>query len=173
MPICTKCKIDKESPFFAKNSRRPNGLMALCRECDSAKNRNYRGRNKESVDVAERSRRRKWGKDNPEKSRAYNSLKRAALRRAVPRWGIDVVKIESEWRKANPGFSLDHIVPITPPLSVALGARPLHGREKTSFVGPLIPLVYGFHTPANWQPLTLAENASKSNRIWPCAPWDC
>lgn len=43
--------------------------------------------------------------------------------------------------------------------------------KKGRFIGPLIPLVYGFHTPANWQSLSKSANSIKGNRDWPCAPW--
>ncbi len=114
---------------------------------------------------------KKWQKKNPDKVRAASSSKRAAARRAIPRWETDAKSRELQWRKKNPGMTLDHIVPISPPMAVTLGAKPANWQRRKSFVGPLIPLVYGFHTEANWAPLLFHENARKGNRDWPDSPW--
>src|ERR1700737_3879626 len=78
---------------------------------------------------------------------------------------------EPPWGKENPGMTLDHIVPITPPMAFTLGGKPANWRSRSSFVGPLIPIVYGFQQKANWAPLPFHENARKGNRDWPDSPW--
>jgi hypothetical protein len=106
----------------------------------------------------------------PEIGRAASSSRRARKLRAIPSWEIDIRRTEVAWREANPGVELDHVVPLTPPVAVTLGGRPI-SRNNRTFIGPLIPLVYGFHTPANWQPLGMTENRRKGNRDWPNSPW--
>jgi hypothetical protein len=135
---------------------------------------------------AHKEKKRAWAAANPDKVRAgirawraanretvYAQIthRRAAKLAAIPQWEREAIARETAWRKQNPGMSLDHIVPISPPLAATLGGRPLNAEARKRFVGPLIPLVYGFHTEANWQPLTRAENSRKGNREWPHAPW--
>lgn len=114
---------------------------------------------------------RAWQQENPDKVRAASSYRRAAARRAIPAWETDVKVSELRWRKAHPGVTLDHIVPVTPPMATTLGAKPANWQQRRKFVGPLIPLVYGFHTESNWAPLLFRENARKGNRDWPDSPW--
>ena len=114
---------------------------------------------------------RKWQQANPDKVRAASSHRRAATRRAIPQWETDAKARELQWRKDHPGMTLDHIVPITPPMAITLGGRPPNWWSRKKFVGPLLPLVYGFHTEANWAPLPFHENARKGNRDWPDSPW--
>jgi hypothetical protein len=114
---------------------------------------------------------RAWQQANPDRVRASSSNRRAAHKLAIPAWEQDAKARELQWRKQNPGMTLDHIVPITPPLAITLGAKPANWQQRRKFVGPLIPLVYGFHTEANWAPLAFHENARKGNRDWPDSPW--
>jgi hypothetical protein len=135
------------------------------------KTKEYRDSNLEKITERDRVRLKKYRKDNPERTRASQSARRALKLRSIPKWETDIRLKEVEWRKQHPGMSLDHIVPITPPLSLNLGGKPLCAASRKRFIGPLVPIVYGFHTPANWQPLTLRENISKGNRDWPDSPW--
>ena len=114
---------------------------------------------------------RKWQQANPDKVRINASCRRSTKKRAIPKWEVDARARELQWRKENPGMTLDHIVPITPPMAFTLGGKPANWRSRSSFVGPLIPIVYGFHTEANWAPLPFHENARKGNRDWPDSPW--
>jgi hypothetical protein len=114
---------------------------------------------------------RKWRRANPDAVRAFYSHRRANEKRAVPKWETQAIQRERAWRVQHPDMTLDHIVPITPPKAATLGGRPLTSHAKKYFVGPLIPLVYGFHTESNWQPLTKSENSRKNNFDWPHAPW--
>ena len=114
----------------------------------------------------------RWRKENPERARRQSSSWRVARLRAVPPWMTyeEAKGRELQWRLADEhaGMELDHIVPLTPPLAKTLGGKPTRSR---TFVGPLIPIVYGWHYEANWQPLTRTENIVKGNRDWPDAPW--
>ena len=118
-----------------------------------------------------REARSKWWAANPDRTVTYRSLRRAAMLNAVPAWEIGPRGSEQAWRRSNPGMALDHIVPVTSPLACTLGGKPMSWQMRRKFVGPLIPIVYGFHTQANWQPLPKSENSRKSNRHWPDSPW--
>lgn len=114
---------------------------------------------------------RKYQKTHPDKIRASSSRRRAMKQRAIPVWEADALSRELEWRKTHPGMTLDHIVPITPPMATTLGGKPPNWWARKKFIGPLLPLVYGFHTEPNWAPLPFHENARKGNRDWPDSPW--
>ena len=178
---CSKCGIEKPLAEFFKDSRDATGRTSACNLCEaerkktayesdpavfSERKKSYRARNLEKV----REGHRKYKKENPERGCAQTTARNARKRNAIPPWETNVIAAETQWRKDYPGMTLDHIVPITPPVSASLGGRPIH-RSNRTFVGPLIPIVYGLHTRANWQPLENLENARKNNRDWPDAPW--
>jgi hypothetical protein len=177
---CTKCGVDKSLTEFYKDGRDPTGRTSHCKLCESERKatafatdpkvsertRSYKTNNPEKA----RTRNREYKKENRERDCAHVTARNARKRNAIPPWEADVIAAETQWRKDYPGMTLDHIVPITPPRAASLGGRPVHGSNRT-FVGPLIPIVYGLHTQANWQPLGNLENARKNNRDWPHSPW--
>jgi hypothetical protein len=178
---CSKCAVEKPLADFFKDGRDLTGRTSACKLCESERKKAaysvnpttflerkkaYKERNPEKVRAGNREYKRK----NPGKVCAHTTVRNVRKRNAIPTWETDALAAEIQWRKDHPGMTLDHIVPITPPASASLGGRPMH-RSNRSFVGPLIPLVYGLHTQANWQPLENRENARKNNRDWPHSPW--
>ena len=49
MPICSKCKIEKEKSDFNKHSLTKTGLRSQCRECVSTDRKKYRENNKYKI----------------------------------------------------------------------------------------------------------------------------
>jgi hypothetical protein len=137
-------------------------------EVNARATKRYAERNPEKT----REKSARWRKANPERARRQSSSWRVARLRAVPPWMTyeEAKERELQWRLADghAGMELDHIVPLTPPLAKTLGGKPTRSR---TFVGPLIPIVYGWHYEANWQPLKRKENITKGNRDWPDSPW--
>jgi hypothetical protein len=64
MKLCTCCKTAVNLFCFSKNSRASDGLMHLCKACDSQKNRDRR----EADKSAHLARRKKLYKEKPEQS---------------------------------------------------------------------------------------------------------
>jgi len=94
----------------------------------------------------------KWCAANPHKGRARASKRRAAKRRAIPKWltekdwqAMDDINEEADrlTRETGVKYEVDHI-------------HPLQGK-----------LICGLQCPANLQILTAAENRSKSNKFKP------
>jgi hypothetical protein len=178
---CSKCGVERPLTDFYKDVRDATGRTSACKVCEaerkkiayaenpevfSERKKSYRARNRDKV-LASNS---EYKKNNRERDAAHVTARNARKRNAIPPWETDVIAAETQWRKDHPGMTLDHIVPITPPVSVSLGGKPVHKSNRT-FIGPLIPIVYGLHTQANWQPLENLQNASKNNRDWPDSPW--
>lgn len=93
--------------------------------------------------------RKKYREDNPEKIRAHNGNRRAALRQAMPKWAdrklIADLYAEADrlGRATGRPYHVDHIIPLT------------H------------PLVCGLHVPANLQVIPGVENMRKRNLFVP------
>jgi len=47
MKSCTRCKTEKELDQFRKSVKSPDGLMSICRDCDSERKRGWCRRYKE------------------------------------------------------------------------------------------------------------------------------
>jgi len=167
---CSKCSTQKAAQDFTRNSRNLDGLRSWCRACDKDYVTTARQSGRLNRDAL-RAAVKRWADANPDVYRVHNAYRRANKARALPPWETDAIAREREWRKRHPDMVLDHIVPISPPRAATLGGRSLSAEERKRFVGPLVPLVYGFHTEANWQPLSKSENSRKGNRDWPHAPW--
>lgn len=196
MQTCTKCGLCKSDDSFYRDSRMKRGFTSKCKSChqlylrekyakdprsDNERNRKWRQDNGEKVI----SQQKRYRENNPEVQRESSkrweaktgsaiiraSIRRCLVRNSIPSWCQKVMILEREWRAIHVGMQLDHIVPITPPLAQSVGSLPMTWHQRRKFIGPLVPLVQGFHYPANWQPMTKSNNSSKSNRDWPDAPW--
>lgn len=139
--------------------------------------------------VTHNNRTKKHRLSNPEKARIYSKIwrsrnshavnakssqRRASIRNATPAWAsneaMKLVFLEASIATKVTGIphDVDHIVPITPPLVQSLDiGNPL---PKRSFVGPLIPVVQGFHCEANIRSIPEIQNRHKSNTQWPDMP---
>lgn len=165
-----------------------------------AANRNYRERNREKAVAYSRAyyaadagkhadRNRRWRSKNRDKSRAIESKwrsgnkekinEKSARRRAAkfistPIWASETAILafftdaQNESARTGVKHDVDHIVPITPPLVQSLSFGNLH--PKKTFIGPLIPVVYGLHCESNLRVILASENRAKSNKQWPDMP---
>lgn len=85
---------------------------------------------------------RQQRKEKPWIHRAMTAKRRAAKRRAIPKW-VDKQKIKEIYANTPEGCAVDHIVPL------------------------ISDFVCGLHVHDNLQYLTVMENACKSNKWWP------
>jgi len=164
MPVCTKCKEDKEPAFFAISKAKLNGLQSWCKKCQNKKttesNRNPRRRaymrqyylnNPEKFaqyrDAADkevvRRRVRDWRKRNPERRNEMDARRRSAkLKNGV----FKILDHELKRLYSSPcvgcgavrDITADHIVPLT------RGGR---------------------HSIGNLQPLCRNCNSSKNDKL--------
>lgn len=118
-------------------------VKAVGRELINAQSRAWSAKNR----AKSRAWKAEWKKNNPEAVAAMSSKRRAALLNAIPLWA-DAHAIVQIYRRCrdNPGYHVDHIVPL------------------------VSPLVCGLHCEANLQVIPAFENYSKNNRRWPDMP---
>lgn len=67
MPVCSKCKIEKDVTEFNKCSKNKSGLKCRCRECEKEDKKIYRENNKEKIKLSKKLYREK----NREKIKEY------------------------------------------------------------------------------------------------------
>jgi 5-methylcytosine-specific restriction endonuclease McrA len=176
MKTCTKCKESKEIKFFGKAKLGKDGLRAICKKCHNtettqrnrdnpekatAYGRKYReekreqisasraihtAQNKESLTLYAEE----YRKANPGKINAKTAKRRAARRKAVPKWltKIQLQEMQNFYIFASLWSLLtgiphevDHIVP-------------LQGKN-----------VRGLHVPWNLRVITQEENRHKNNKM--------
>lgn len=129
---CSKCGIDKPMTDFGKDKRSTTGRTSACKVCESVRKlsaylvdptpflerkKRYKALNPEKV----RDANSRYKRENLERECAHTTARNARKRRAIPAWETDVLTAEIQWRKDHPGMTLDHIVPVTAPVSVSLG----------------------------------------------------
>lgn len=106
MKICTKCKIEKFTSEFNKNSGSGDGLRPDCKSCVKERDTKYRAQNKEKIAKSKAS----YQKENREKLRIYGAAWRAKNpeKAAAPKARWSQKNKESEaarlamWRRNNP-----------------------------------------------------------------------
>lgn len=136
----------------------------------AARNRRWRSRNTDKSRAIES----KWRSGNKEKVNAKSARRRAAKFVSTPIWANETAILgffanaQHESVRTGVKHDVDHIVPITPPLVQSLSLGNLH--PKKTFVGPLIPIVYGLHCESNLRVIQASENRAKSNKHWPDMP---
>lgn len=176
MKVCTRCKIDKEFTDFGKAKLGKDGLRAICKKCHNEINtewflnnkkhvseygKKYRQEEAERISIqrAEHTAKNKerfseyqkqWVKNNPGKANARTARRRAARRKAMPKWltpehhkQILILYDEASRLTKETGIphEVDHIIP-------------LQGKE-----------VKGLHVPWNLRVITASENRHKSRKI--------
>ena len=161
---CYCCGETKDVALFYKNKSKPDGLASECKQCKTAKDKEYYKKNTQVV----KDRAASWYKDNTEKalekmktsSKRWaqknrdkrcrtEAQRRAAKLLATPVWlteqdirDIDTEYALSTWCSSVLGtkYHVDHIVP-------------LKGKQ-----------VCGLHVPWNLQVIPAKQNISKGNR---------
>ncbi|MGL5395510.1 MAG: hypothetical protein ACRDBQ_09545 [Shewanella sp.] len=198
---CTKCKIEKPATtdFFAKASRRKDGLQCWCKSCKSER---YQ---KEKDKVKNRT--REWAKNNKDRYDKYrednrdryrelkrNNSKKHRIKieeRRKEKYRLDenlrkmASKRATEWARNNRAL-VNHRqqernakkLMATPPWykdeidEIAEIYKKAH--EIGAQVDHIVPLqsdiVCGLHCICNMQILSKEDNASKGNRWWPDMP---
>ena len=152
---CTACGIVKAFfEFHGDNSTR-DGLNYVCKECNSARAKEYYDENKEKmrasaarryhsdIDSSRKYYRRKarqWLKENRSKNRARSARKNAEKLKRTPAWA-DMESVNFFYECCPDGCHVDHIIPL---------------RGKT---------VSGLHIETNLQWLPAEENLRKSNKF--------
>jgi hypothetical protein len=174
--ICTGCKKDKPFSEYTSAKLGKYGLRAKCKSCRatdayefnltrkeeiSAHGKKYREENAERISIqrAEHTKRNKerlseyqkqWRLDNPGKSNARTARRRAARKRAVPKW---LTKEHNEQiidrydeairttKETGIPYEVDHEIP-------------LQGKN-----------VKGLHVPWNLKVIPRSENRRKSRKI--------
>lgn len=181
---CSSCRLWKPVEGFSKKRAAKDGYQSKCKECSSTYFSEYFSSN--ARQITERA--TLWARQNPDgvkrrsanwdqKNRAYRNAAYKSYQtrkhNSCPSWAdhsaIDqfyecadfLSMVTGEWH------NVDHIVPIKSPFLQSLDGNTFSARE---FIGPLLPVVVGFHVQANLQVLTRAANASKGNRWWPDMP---
>jgi hypothetical protein len=156
---CPQCSDVKPLADFARNITNYDGLMGLCRKCDS-------------------DRGSKWRNANPDKSNARGAKRRARKKFAHPDWADARLNraIQVKYRLAKilekqhgEPYQVDHIFPIKGYPDLPEGVTSidqidfyaLTEEELMRWNGYLC----GWHVPWNMQVITAAENVSKSNKI--------
>lgn len=174
--ICTGCKQDLPFNEFTKSKLGKFGLRAKCKTCRAKEAVEYNSTHQEQVSArGKRYRkekggqisvqraeynllnkgrfteyRKQWAKDNPGKVNAKTARRRAARRRAIPKWltkdhHLEMVVMYEEaarlTKETGIPHEVDHIVP-------------LQGKE-----------VSGLHVPWNLRIITRTENRHKSRKI--------
>lgn len=166
---CTGCGESKTTDLFFKDKKNPHGHETRCKACRCARMKEIKqepsrkaARRKWSQDYYEQNKdkinsyNKEWALNNNAKFRVYWANRRAALKKATPKWAT------SELEK----LLIDEIYDLAKRREVALGVK-MH-------VDHIVPLqsdlVCGLHCSANLQILTAEENFKKNNRYWPDMP---
>ena len=164
MPVCTKCKVDKEPRDFKPSKRKLNGLQSWCRKCC----------NKATTELNRNPRRREYMRkyylNNPEKFRTYRArADKTVIRRRV-----------KEWRKKNPQRrtelnarrrtrkSQNGVFKILNRELKRLYSSPCVGCGAVQDITAdhIIPIVRGGrHSVGNLQPLCRSCNSSKHDKL--------
>lgn len=116
----------------------------------------------------------RWQSENYDKVRVVKARRYAAKLRAAPAWASpnDAAPFYAIARGLSActgeDYHVDHIVPLKSVRLQSLCGNLMHPRQ---FIGPLLPVVQGFHCAANFQILHGVENASKGNKKWPDMPY--
>jgi len=171
MKICSTCKIEKPKTSFSKNKNTKDGLMYICRVCNSLQNkawvisnpekqsirvRNWYSKNKELHLTRSKIHGKTYRSRNRSKLNSRESKRRATKLQATPPWAdtwlekllIEELYLIARIRSYSTGLSyqVDHIIPLNS------------------------DTVQGFHCFINLQILESEKNQSKSNRTWPDMP---
>lgn len=177
---CSKCRVLKPIKSFAKRSDRPGKYVSACYECEKERSRiKYKKYKEKYAEKAKEWRsnhshklktykakylstekgkqktaeyRKKYVEKNRDKINFLASKYRSKVKKAVPKWLTEKMKIDMEVKyliattctKASKGrvvYHVDHIVP-------------LQGKN-----------VCGLHVPWNLQILTAKDNITKNNKL--------
>ena len=140
-------KLNKEN--YEKNKKEINARKRLQYQIDPTARKiaqaKYRNANRDK----DRERVRQWRIKNKNKDGAYSAKRRAAKKRAIPKWAsqLEINKIYQEAVRLTEGikieYQVDHIYPLTS------------------------KFLCGLHVETNLQILTKKENIIKGNRSWP------
>ena len=140
-------KINKEN--YEKNKEEINARKRLQYQIDPTVQKiaqaKYRNANRDK----DRERARQWRIKNKDWDRAYTTKRRAAKKRAIPKWAsqVEINKIYQEAVRLTEvikiEYQVDHIYPLTS------------------------KFLCGLHVETNLQILTKKENSIKGNRSWP------
>lgn len=173
---CPHCMTEKASCFFGRDKTRRDGLNPYCKACACERNAEYTRKNLQKVratkiayDRRNAEKIKQWRAANAEALKSYwveygkkyrssfpaetaekTRRQQAARRRAIPPWfdkekAVAIYAEALRLRQSGLLVVVDHIFPI-------------QGDE-----------VCGLHWHGNMQILTQYENASKGNKIDPCA----
>ena len=140
-------KLNKEN--YEKNKEEINARKRLQYQIDPTARKiaqaKYRNANRDK----DRERVRQWRIKNKNKDGAYSAKRRAAKKRAIPKWAsqLEINKIYQEAVRLTEvikiEYQVDHIYPLTS------------------------KFLCGLHVETNLQILTKKENSIKGNRSWP------
>ena len=140
-------KLNKEN--YEKNKEEINARKRLQYQIDPTARKTAQAKYRNTNRDKDRERARQWRIKNKDKDCAYSARRRAAKKRAIPKWAsqLEINKIYqeavrlTEVRKIE--YQVDHIYPLT---------------NK---------FLCGLHVETNLQILTKKENITKGNRSWP------
>jgi phenylalanyl-tRNA synthetase alpha subunit len=160
--VCASCHKEKSLDAFYKQSIRGFlGVRGSCKECDTAKKKEYRLFHKDRLKVlkkAEYERNKQKHLDTKKQYRQLNkgkinalvSARKSVIKQRTPAWlsKIDLERIKNEYQLAsllskltNEPWHVDHIIP-------------LQGKY-----------VSGLHIPSNLRAIRGVENISKKNKF--------
>lgn len=140
-------KSNKEN--HEKNKEKINTRKKLQRQVNPTAQRNANAKWRNANRDKSRERARQWRIKNKDKDRAYTTRRRAAKKRAIPKWAsqLEINKIYQEAVRLTEiikiEYQVDHIYPLTS------------------------KFLCGLHVETNLQILTKKENSIKGNRSWP------
>lgn len=105
MKQCSKCKVERESSLFSKDSARPDGLTSWCKVC----RRTHYLANKDRV--AEQM--RKYSSENKDRlrvnaARHYEKNKEKVLQRSMLRYYSNLDKIQAQHRESHKKYAALH-----------------------------------------------------------------
>jgi hypothetical protein len=86
MKNCTKCKRQKRSSAFAKNTKASDGRFSWCRRCSSLHGKKYRSNPKVKAQRAQAY--KKWAAANPERRRRWKRAWNKAHPRKIRQYGL-------------------------------------------------------------------------------------
>jgi hypothetical protein len=176
-------KSKEANPERVKRNRREHYVAN--RDKEIAQVRAWQASNPERVKIldkrsyyanieANRQQARLWARANPQK-RAASLLRYHYARQVATLTWFDAASTQSAYAAAQfmsmvtgEWYNVDHIVPLQSPKLQSLSGNTFRPRL---FVGPLLPVVQGFHHAGNLQVIPRAHNQSKSNRVWPNMPY--
>lgn len=129
MKTCSICGISKNISEYHKKSNSKDGLRSWCRECASARDKEYRRKNREKINKQRRESRqnnpqkykdemRRWVEANPNRKNEFEAKRRASKRDN----GIyKILKRDLERLYASPciycgsveRITADHVIPLS------------------------------------------------------------